>query len=130
MSSLWRLSEKQLPDIGKLKDDFLHDLDNIQTLTMAEVMKKINDESILLLDLRSKEEYEAGHIAGALSVPMSELDSFMRELPDHAEVIAYCRGPLCLYSAVAAEKLQANGITAYRMDEGINEWQAHFQLEH
>ncbi|MEK0314663.1 rhodanese-like domain-containing protein [Cohnella sp. 56] len=93
-------------------------------------MKKIDDESILLLDLRSKEEYEAGHIAEAISVPMSERDSFMRDLSNHAEVIAYSRGPLCLYSAIAAEKLQANGITAYRMDEGINEWQEHFQLKH
>lgn len=130
LSSLWRLSEKQLPDIGKLKEDFLDNLDDIQTLTMDEVMKKINDESILLLDLRSKEEYDAGHIVGAISVPMTDLDVFMRDLPNHAEVIAYCRGPLCLYSAVAAEKLQAQGITAYRMDEGLNEWHAYFQLKH
>ncbi|THF75328.1 ArsR/SmtB family transcription factor [Cohnella fermenti] len=129
LSSLWRISEKQLPDIGKLKDDFLNDLDGIQTLTMDEVMTKVNNESILLLDVRPREEYDAGHIVGAISVPMEELDSFMRDRPDVAEVIAYCRGPLCVYSAIAAEKLQANGITAYRMDAGVNEWEEHFQLK-
>lgn len=130
LSSLWRISEKQLPDIGKLKEDFVNHLDDIQTLTMDEVMTKINNESILLLDLRPAEEYDAGHIVGAISVPMEELDSYMRDIPNHAEVIAYCRGPLCVYSAIAAEKLKSQGITAYRMDAGVNEWEEHFQIKH
>ncbi|MFC3799228.1 rhodanese-like domain-containing protein [Cohnella sp. GCM10012308] len=71
---------------------------------MDEVMKKVNDESIFLRDLRSNEEYEAGHIVGALFVPMAELDVFMRDLPHHAEVIA-CRSTsnssIALYSGAA-----------------------------
>lgn len=126
LTSLWRISEKQLPDIAKLKDDFLHNLDNIQTLTMDEVMEKLNTASIFLLDLRPKEEFEISHIEGAISVPMEDLDSLMDQLPKDAEIIAYCRGPLCVYSAIAAKKLQAGGFRAYRMDEGLNEWQAHF----
>ncbi|GIP59526.1 metalloregulator ArsR/SmtB family transcription factor [Paenibacillus sp. FSL W8-0186] len=126
LNSLWRISEKQLPDISKLKHDFLHNLDNIQTLTMDEVMEKLNSESILLLDLRPKEEFEISHIKGAISVPMEELEYYIRELPKDAEIIAYCRGPLCVYSAIAAQKLQARGFKAFRMDEGLNEWQEHF----
>lgn len=57
---------------------------------------------------------------------MEELEHFMRELPENAEIIAYCRGPLCAYSAIAAQKLQEKGFNAYRMDEGLNEWQEHF----
>jgi len=130
LASLWRISAKQLPDIAKIKDDFLnHDLERIQTLTMDEVMNKLNTESVLLLDLRPKEEYETSHIAGAISVPMEELEHYMRSLPQGTEVIAYCRGPLCVYSAIAAQKLQEEGFTAYRMDEGLNEWQEHFQLQ-
>lgn len=128
LSSLWRISEKQLPDIGRLKDDFLNNLDDVQTLTMDEVMKKLNADSIVLLDLRPKEEFETGHIAGAISVPMEDLEEFMRELPQTAEIIAYCRGPLCVYSAMAAQKLQSEGFSAYRMEEGLNEWQEYFQL--
>jgi rhodanese-related sulfurtransferase/predicted transcriptional regulator len=126
MTSLWRISEKQIPDIARLKGDFMNNLDNIQTLTMDEVMEKLNTESILLLDLRPKEEFEISHIEGAISVPMEELEYFMRELPQDAEIIAYCRGPLCVYSAIAAQKLQAEGFKAYQMDEGLNEWQEHF----
>lgn len=126
LTSLWTISETQLPDIAKLKNDFLHDLDHIQTLTMDEVMEKLNTGSILLLDLRPKEEFEISHIQGAISVPMKELEHVMHELPKDAEIIAYCRGPLCAYSAIAAQKLQAEGFRAYRMEEGLNEWQGHF----
>lgn len=126
LTSLWRISEKQLPDIAKLKNDFLHDMDHIQTLTMDEVMEKLNTESILLLDVRPREEFEMSHIEGAISVPMEELEHYMRNLPKDAEMVAYCRGPLCVHSAIAAKKLQAEGFRAYRMDEGLHEWQVHF----
>jgi len=126
LTSLWRISNKQLPDIGKLKDDFMDNLDNIQTLTMDQVMEKLNTESILLLDVRPKEEFEISHIEGAISVPIEELEYFMLEFPQETEIVAYCRGPLCVYSAIAAQKLQAEGFSAYRMDEGVNEWQEHF----
>ncbi|WP_025683157.1 ArsR/SmtB family transcription factor [Paenibacillus maysiensis] len=128
LASLWRISEKQLPDIGRMKDDFANNLDDIQTLTMDEVMQKLNADSILLVDLRPKEEFDMGHIAGAISIPMEELEASLRELPKGAEIIAYCRGPLCAYSALAAQKLQEEGFTAYRIEEGLNEWQKHFHL--
>jgi len=128
LSSLWRISEKQIPDISRMKDDFINNLDDIQTLTMDEVRERINNDSIILVDLRPKEEYEMDHIAGAISMPMEELEVFIREIPKSTEIIAYCRGPLCVYSALAAQKLQSEGFTAYRMEEGLNEWQEHFHL--
>ncbi|MEK3737919.1 MULTISPECIES: ArsR/SmtB family transcription factor [Paenibacillus] len=128
LSSLWRISEKQLPDISRLKDDFLNNLDDVHTLTMDEVREKLNNDSIILVDLRPKEEYEMDHIAGAISIPMGELEIFIRDIPKNTEVIAYCRGPLCVYSALATQKLQSEGFTAFRMEEGLNEWQEHFQI--
>ncbi|WP_145321612.1 ArsR/SmtB family transcription factor [Paenibacillus xylanexedens] len=128
LSSLWRISEKQIPDISRMKDDFINNLDDIQTLTMDEVRERIKNDSIILVDLRPKEEYEMDHIAGAISMPMEELEVFIRDIPKNTEIIAYCRGPLCVYSALAAQKLQSEGFTAYRMEEGLNEWQEHFQL--
>lgn len=128
MSSLWRISEKQIPDISRMKDDFINNLDDIQTLTMDEVRERIKNDSIILVDLRPKEEYEMDHIAGAISMPMEELEVFIRDIPKNTEIIAYCRGPLCVYSALAAQKLQSEGFTAYRMEEGLNEWQEHFHL--
>lgn len=128
LSSLWRISEKQIPDISRMKDDFINNLDDIQTLTMDEVRQRIKNDSIILVDLRPKEEYEMDHIAGAISMPMEELEVFIRDIPKNTEIIAYCRGPLCVYSALAAQKLQSEGFTAYRMEEGLNEWQEHFHL--
>ncbi|ODP27525.1 hypothetical protein PTI45_03087 [Paenibacillus nuruki] len=128
LSSLWRISEKQIPDISRIKDDFLNNMDDVQTLTMDEVKSKLNNESIILVDLRPKEEYEMDHIAGAISIPMEELETWIKAIPQNAEIIAYCRGPLCVYSALATQKLQSEGFTAYRMEEGINEWQEHFHL--
>ncbi|QUL53476.1 ArsR family transcriptional regulator [Paenibacillus tritici] len=128
LSSLWRISEKQLPDISRLKDDFLNNLDDVHTLTMDEVREKLNNDSIILVDLRPKEEYEMDHIAGAISIPMEELEIFIRDIPKNTEIIAYCRGPLCVYSALATQKLQSEGFTAFRMEEGLNEWQEHFQI--
>ncbi|MEK4439304.1 ArsR/SmtB family transcription factor [Paenibacillus sp. FSL K6-2862] len=128
LSSLWRISEKQIPDISRMKDDFINNLDDIQTLTMDEVRERIKNDSIILVDLRPNEEYEMDHIAGAVSMPMEELEVFIREIPKNTEIIAYCRGPLCVYSALAAQKLQSEGFKAYRMEEGLNEWQEHFHL--
>lgn len=128
LASLWKISEKQLPDIGKMKEDFLNNLDDIRTLTMDEVMEKLRSEDILLVDLRPQEEYDMGHIAGAISMPMENLDVLMSELPKHTEIVAYCRGPLCVYSALAAQKLQSEGFRAFRMEEGFNEWQEHFEV--
>ncbi|WDF48859.1 metalloregulator ArsR/SmtB family transcription factor [Paenibacillus sp. KACC 21273] len=123
LSSLWRISEKQLPDISKLKEDFLNNLDDVKTLSLTEVINKRNTSSMILIDLRPKNEYEEEHIPGAISIPIEELDESMRQLPKDAEIVAYCRGPVCAYSALAAQKLQVEGYTAYRMDEGIIEWQ-------
>ncbi|WP_025686540.1 ArsR/SmtB family transcription factor [Paenibacillus maysiensis] len=128
LSSLWRISEKQIPDISRMKDDFLSNLDTVQTLTMDEVREKINNDSIILVDLRPKEEYDMDHIAGAISMPMEELDALIKEIPKNTEIIAYCRGPLCVYSALATQKLQSEGFRSFRMEEGLNEWQEHFQL--
>ncbi len=130
MSSLWRISEKQLPDISKIKDEFLNHLDDIQTLTMDEVIEKLNQDEITFIDVRPADEYEAGHIPGAVSVPMDDLEQFMAKMPQGVEIIAYCRGPLCVMSALAAEKFKAHGFKAYRLEEGVHEWEGHFQIRH
>lgn len=112
-----------------MKQDFLDNLDHVQTLTMDEVQEKLSSKSIILLDLRPVEEFDSGHISGAISAPLEDLESFIQELPRNTEIVAYCRGPLCVYSALAVQKLHAKGYIAYRMEEGLNEWQQHFQDE-
>lgn len=74
------------------------------------------------LDVRPAEEYEKAHIPGAISIPIEELENKLSSLPPNCEVVAYCRGPYCLMSAEAVEILKANGIHAFRLEEGVRDW--------
>ncbi|MBO1510218.1 ArsR/SmtB family transcription factor [Metabacillus bambusae] len=128
--SLWRIGENQLSDITRIKEDFLRPLEGLYTLTMDEVYEKLNSGDITLIDLRPAEEYEARHIEGAVSVPMEELELYLHELPRDKEVIAYCRGKFCAFSAIATQKMKEQGFMAYRMAESIHEWQKYLEQKH
>lgn|SRR5699024_11029410 len=127
--ALWRIGEGRLSDITQIKRDFLDDMDGLYTLTMDEVYEKLKNEKVVLLDLRPTEEYQAAHIEGAISVPMEKLDSYIQHLPKDKEVIAYCRGRYCAYSAIAAQKMNHQGFNAYHMAENMYEWQKYVELQ-
>ncbi|MCY8235338.1 ArsR/SmtB family transcription factor [Priestia endophytica] len=128
--SLWHIGEKQLSDISRIKEDFLGDLEGLYTLTMDEVYEKLNEGNTILIDLRPSDEYEAGHIEGSVSLPMEKLDSYLQELPKDKEIVAYCRGQFCAFSAIAAQKMKDKGLKAYRMAESIHEWEKYLELKH
>lgn len=128
--SLWRIAENQLSDITRIKEDFFGEMEGLYTLTMDQVHEKLDGGDVILLDLRPTEEYEAGHIEGAVSVPMEELDSYLQQLPKDKEVVAYCRGQFCAFSAIAAQKMSNQGFKAYRMAESIHEWEKYLELKH
>jgi rhodanese-related sulfurtransferase len=87
-------------------------------------MEQARDGRVIVLDVRPVEEYQAGHIPGALSIPIDELNRRIDELPKHQEIIAYCRGPYCLFATRAVELLRRRGFTAHRFREGMPEWKA------
>ncbi|MFE4711992.1 ArsR/SmtB family transcription factor [Paenibacillus sp. NPDC056722] len=122
LNSLWRLSESQLAEITRIKSNFMNNFEEIQTLSLNEVLNKVEDGSIILLDVRPAEEFDAGHIPGAVSVPMEELDTYLQGLPKDTRIAAYCRGPYCIFSTQAVEKMQQEGFTAFRIEEGVYEW--------
>lgn len=128
--SLWRIGESRLSDINQIEKDFFDEMEGLYTLTKDEVYEKLNEGNIVLMDMRPKEEYEAGHIEGAISVPMEELDLYLQHLPKDKEVIAYCRGKYCVYSAIAAQKLKNEGFVAYHMVESTYEWQKYLEQKH
>ncbi|MGM1019833.1 MAG: ArsR/SmtB family transcription factor [Bacillota bacterium] len=119
---LWKLCENRLSEIPRIKEDLLHQYKGIQTISKEELLKRMVANTIIVLDLRPKDEYEAGHIEGAISVPMEELDAYLQTLPQHVELAAYCRGPYCVNTTEAVERIQQKGFTAYRIDEGVQEW--------
>ncbi|KKI90357.1 ArsR family transcriptional regulator [Bacillus sp. SA1-12] len=128
--SLWHIGENQLSDITRIKEDFLGGMEGLYTLTMDQVYEKLNSGDVVLLDLRPAEEYNAGHIEGAVSVPMEKLDLYLQQLQRDKEVVAYCRGQFCAFSAIAAQKMKEQGFMAYRMAESIHEWQKYLEQKH
>ncbi|WP_219837043.1 metalloregulator ArsR/SmtB family transcription factor [Paenibacillus sp. R14(2021)] len=130
MISLHRLGEKRLTSIQQLKAEIFQDHAN-STLLALDELEKMEEGKVLLLDIRPEDEYQSGHIPGAISVPIDDLKTKLTTLPTDKEIVVYCRGPYCNMSAQAVEILQENGFHAYRIEEGVHEWKRHFeQLSH
>ncbi|MBW7475886.1 metalloregulator ArsR/SmtB family transcription factor [Paenibacillus oenotherae] len=127
MISLHRLSEKQLVEIQKLKSEILHHSVNMEPIAMEELLVRMDRGEVVLLDVRPEDEYAMGHIPGAISVPMEELEQHLTSLPADKEIVAYCRGPYCLMSAQAVEILKSKGIKAARLEEGVHEWKRYME---
>ena len=88
------------------------------------LLAKVRDGEVTVLDVRPVEEYRAGHIPGALSVPLEELEHRLSELPKNQEIVAYCRGPYCVLTIEAVELLRARGFQAIRLEDGIQDWRS------
>ncbi|MNS76648.1 molybdopterin biosynthesis-like protein MoeZ [compost metagenome] len=122
LASLWKISEHQLSDIPRLRQDINQHYNRVRTISKEDVLKRMEKGDLLVLDIRPREEYETAHIEGALSVPIEELDDYLQELPRDTEIAAYCRGPYCVYTAQAVETMQKKGFKAFRIEESVQEW--------
>ena len=96
----------------------------MEPVTDDELLRRVKAGEVTVLDVRPSEEYNAGHIPHAISVPLPELRKRLRHLPKHRDVVAYCRGPYCLMALDAVEILRAKGFRAHRMEHGVVEWRA------
>ena len=85
-------------------------------------MRRLNERSTVVIDVRPRQEYDAGHIPGALSIPLGELGSRIAALPAGSEIVAYCRGPYCVLAPQAIELLRSFGLRARRLADGLPEW--------
>lgn len=122
--SLRRISEDHLSGLDRLASAYLGDRSTLNTLTRDQLRRRLKDRDVVVLDVRPSSEYVSGHIKGAISVPITELKSRLGEVPDGVEVVAYCRGPYCVYADDAARVLAKRGISAYRLEDGFPEWAA------
>lgn len=123
LTTLHALSEKQLIQVQQIKEEFFNEHLGIEGVTLSDLVLRMDKGEVLLLDVRPKEEFEQAHIPGALSMPIEELENQLSTLPTHIDIVAYCRGPYCLMSAEAVKMLKAKGINAFRLEEGVLEWQ-------
>jgi rhodanese-related sulfurtransferase len=110
----------QLAEVERAAREYLGP--EVETIGREELVGRLNRSDVVLVDVRPKEEFEAGHIDGAQSIPIGELEQRLAELPADREIVAYCRGPFCAYAHDAVRRLRAAGRSAQRLDVGWPEW--------
>jgi rhodanese-related sulfurtransferase len=118
------LAESRLSEVDVVVETYLKDREALEAVDATELMERLSDESVIVLDVRPEEEYRAGHIPGAISVPVDALEAALQTLPRDREIVAYCRGPYCVFSDEAVALLRSRGYRAYRLRQGLPDWRA------
>ena len=124
LSALRGVAEHRAADVERLLRTWLAHRDQLEPVPARELLERAKKGLVTVLDVRPAEEYVAGHLPGAINVPVEKLESFLSKLPKRKEVVAYCRGPYCLMSFEAVEKLRKRGFKAKRLEDGFPEWRA------
>lgn len=123
--ALRTLAEHRLVDIGRVTHEFLTPRSGMETIDRAALLRLLRAGRVRVLDVRPPEEFAAGHIPGALSVPLAELKSRLTDLPRHREIVAYSRGPYCVLAVKAVAYLRRKGFRAIRLADSVSDWRAH-----
>ena len=119
-----RLARERLAEADLIARGYFDDHDDMEPVSRSDLLARVKRKDVIVIDVRPFEEYEAAHVRGALSIPLSELKSRLAEIPTDAEVVAYCRGPFCVLAPQAIAILRDAGVAARRLDGGLPEWQA------
>lgn len=124
VSALRAVAEHRVAEVERLLRLWLAHRDELEPVRASELLERAKKGLVTVLDVRPPEEYAAGHIPGAINVPLNKLEACLSRLPKRKEVVAYCRGPYCLMSFEAVEKLRKRGLRARRLENGLPEWRA------
>lgn len=124
LRQLEMVARVRLAEVQRLVQDYYEDPEELEPIGPAELARRMAADEVIVLDVRPEEEYRAGHIPGARSIPVAELPARLSELPAGRDVIAYCRGPYCLFALEAVEVLRRNGVRAARLEAGLPDWRA------
>lgn len=116
------LGIERIAEIERIMRNFRESRQSLETLSSSELIEKMKADDVTIIDVRPKQEFREGHIAGALNVPVEELADKLDELPSDREIVAYCRGPFCVFADEAVKLLRDKGFDAKRLDEGYPEW--------
>ena len=122
--SLRGLAEARLAEVDRVAREYFEARGAMEPVDGEELLRRVKHGEVTVIDVRPPEEYRAGHIPGALSFPVDELKSRLKELPKGREIVAYCRGPYCVMAASAVELLRKKGFKAHRMEQGVVDWRA------
>jgi len=126
VADLWAavrdVAARHVAEVTVLASEYLGERDEVEMLSATELDERLEQGKVVLLDVRPDAEFRSGHIVGAVSAPLERLESIAQELPKRREVVAYCRGPYCVYADEAVRLLRARGLRARRLDVGFPEW--------
>jgi len=128
VEALWQTlrltGERRLAELDAVAREYLVHRDELEPIGRGELTKRMRAGTVTLIDVRPVEEFSQGHLPGAVSVPLDELRSWAKRAPKRKQVVAYCRGPYCVWALEAVELLADHGISAARLEEGVGEWRA------
>lgn len=126
VAELWAavrdVATEQLAEVDQLATAYLGDRTGLDTITRQELADRLREGDVVVLDVRPEVEFQAGHIAGAVSVPIKEITRRLRTIPKDSHIVAYCRGPYCVYADDAVRTLRRRGYQAARLNDGFPEW--------
>jgi rhodanese-related sulfurtransferase len=118
------LAENRLAEVDMIKRRFLEGREGMEPVNRDDLLKRVIEGGVTVLDVRPEDEFRTGHIPGALSVPLGHLKELLSRLPKDQEIVAYCRGPYCVLAIQAVELLRKKGFNAIRLEESVQDWRA------
>ena len=124
LRSLRRTGQRHISEVNEVVIGYFNDRDNLEAISRKELLKRSKDGLVTILDVRPSEEYEIGHIPGAINIPLKEIGQHLASLPKDQDIIAYCRGEYCVLAFEAVATLRKKGFSARRLEEGFPEWKA------
>lgn len=122
LGALRNVAEQHVAEVEQLVKTYLTVKDDLEPIPRDELIKRIKEGSVVVLDVRPVKEFESGHVPGAVNVPLTELEEYLKKMDASQEVVAYCRGPHCILAFDAVAKLREQGLDARRMEDGFPEW--------
>ncbi len=124
LDALRAVAQRHVADVERLVNTYLTVKDSLEPVPRAELLARVREGLVTVLDVRPPEEYAAGHVPGAVNIPLAELEQRLEELGQGQEIVAYCRGPHCVLAYEAVARLRAQGREARRLEDGYPEWLA------
>lgn len=124
LSALRQVAERNLAEVDQVVRGYFNARDDMEPVTRKELVKRLRDGLVTVLDVRPPDEFEMGHLPGAINIPIGDLKARLAELDPHHEIVAYCRGAYCVMSFEAVAALRARGFKVRRLEEGFPEWKA------
>lgn len=124
LAALSGIAERNLAEVDRIRRDYFDDRDSMEPVSREELLQRTRDGLVTVLDVRPADEFDAGHLPGAVNIPLGKLEERLADLDPDREIVAYCRGPWCVLSFEAVAALRARGFKVRRLEDGLPEWRA------